>query len=191
MKKVMFFLGCQWTYLWPRKIQKILSPSSFQLFLHQIIKGKSHFLLVILRWENSSSKEIDNDHVFQTLHPSENKTVVLTNNKRKSASPFLFSSPCKWETFLFTFEVHFFKIPTISKLDVHGWFFLGTIDSSYSLTKNCHTYLGWFSLKKELPLNITHNLSIFRIWKTILKFLKSDFFWKTGLNKIFKNEKVK
>lgn len=65
----------------------------FQFFLHQIIKGnllawKSRFLLVILRWENSSSKEIDNDHIFQTLHPSENKKIVLTNNKRKSASPF-------------------------------------------------------------------------------------------------------
>ncbi len=107
---------------------------------------------------------------------------------------FFLSSPCKWETSLFAFEVRFVKIPTISKLDVHGWFFLGTIDSLYSLTKNCHIYLGWLSLKngpKELPFNITHNLSIFRIWKTILKFLKSVFFWKTGLYRIFKNEKVK
>jgi hypothetical protein len=78
----------------------------------------SHFLLVILRWEKSSHKEIDNDHIFQTLHPSGNKKIVLINNK--SASPFFFPSPCKWETSLFAFEVHFFKIPTISKLDVHG-----------------------------------------------------------------------
>lgn len=75
-----------------KKDSKNSKHIEFQLFVHQIIKGnllawKSHFLLVILRRENPSSKEIDNDHLFQTLYPSENKKIVLTNNKRKSASP--------------------------------------------------------------------------------------------------------
>lgn len=128
-EKSYVLLGLSTNLSLSKKDSKSSKPFKFQLFLHQIMKGnllawKSHFLLVILRWENSLSKEIANDHIFQTLHASENKKIVLINNTRKSASPPLFfSSPCKWETSLFAFEVHFFKIPTISKLDVHGWFF--------------------------------------------------------------------
>lgn len=72
---------------------------------------------------------------------------------------FFLSSPCKWETSLFAFEVHFVKIPTISKLDVHGWFFLRTIDSSYSLLKIVtYTWAGFVS--KMGPKNYYSTLPI-------------------------------